>query len=270
MAGINSINNDYSFLFNALNGNASKQSSVAKLWSAYGNFQNNATSSLAGLTEINSNLKSVLTSYEDAKSTFNSEFSDNMDALSKSAAKVKDYYFSGIKAEGAITKTDVADEEGNITTRTNYSNDLRAALDAVNDFVTDYNNSIDFFKNNSSVSNRVEKLAQSFGDTSYRASLYESIGLTVGSGGTIEIDEERLANAIVNDPDKVSSILGKDGLAGKAESHVSFANSQKENLFPTAEKMLGDQISAASLYTGKAYRNMAAYSNMGNLVNMMF
>ena len=271
MAGINSINNDYSWLFNSIgNGNAKNQNSISKLWSAYGNFQNNATGALAGLQEINANLKSVLTSYEDAKSTFNAEFSENMDALSKSAAKVKDYNFGGINKEGAITTTNVSDEEGNVTAQTTYSKDLQAALDTVKDFVNDYNTSINFFKENSSVSNRVEKMAQIFSDTTYRAANYELIGLTVGSGGTIEIDEEKLANAIINDPDKVSSILGKDGFAGKAESHVSFANSQLESLFPTAEKMLGDQLDAASLYTGKAYRNMAAYSNMGNLINMMF
>ena len=113
-------------------------------------------------------------------------------------------------------------------------------------------------------------MANTFGDTTYRASLYESVGLNVGSDGSLEIDEEKLANAILNNPDKVSSVLGKGGLASKAEDHVSFAKGQQENLFPTAETMLGDQISAASLYTGKAYRNMSAYANMGNLLNMMF
>ena len=271
MAGINSINNDYSWLFNSIsNGNAKNQNSISKLWSAYGNFQSNATGALAGLQEINTNLKSVLDSYEEAKSTFNAEFSENMDALSKSAAKLKDYNFGGVQAEGAITKTNVSDEDGNITAQTTYSKDLQAALDTVKDFVNNYNTSISFFKDNASVSNRVDKLAQTFGDAGYRAANYNMVGITVGSGGTLEIDEEKLANAIINDPDKVSSVLGKDGLAGKAESHVSFANSQQEILFPTAEKMLGDQLSAASLYTGKAYRNMAAYSNMGNLINMMF
>ena len=268
MAGINQINNDYSWLFNSVSGK--KQDSISKLWSAYGNFQNNATSALSGLSEINANLKSVLASYEEAKSTFNAEFSDNMDALSKSAATLKDYNFGGVEAEGAITTTNVSDEEGNVTAQTTYSKDLQAALDTVKDFVNDYNTSINFFKDNASVSTRVEKLAQSFGDAGYRSALYESVGITVGSGGILEINEDKLADAIINDPDKVSSILGKDGLAGKAESHVSFANSQQEVLFPTAEKMLGDQISAATLYTGKAYRNMAAYGNMGNLINMMF
>ena len=267
-AGITSISNDYSWLFNSVAGK--KQDSISKLWSAYGNFQSNATTALSGLSEINANLKSVLASYDEAKQTFNAEFSDNMTALSKSAAALKAYNFGGINPEGAITTTDTADKDGNISTTTTYSKDLQAAIDTVRGFVDDYNTALNFFNDNASISKRVEKLAQSFGDAGYRAANYNLVGITVGSGGALEINEDKLANAIINDPDKVASILGKGGLADKAESHVSFATSQQENLFPTADKMLGDQISAASLYTGKAYRNMAAYGNMGNLINMMF
>ena len=113
-------------------------------------------------------------------------------------------------------------------------------------------------------------IATTFGDTTYRASAYSSIGLLTNSDGSLSINEAKLADTILNDPEKVSSILGKDGLAGKAESHISFANSQADKLFPTAQAMLGDQLDTAAVYTGKAYRNMTAYSNMGNLINMMF
>ena len=265
MSGINAIGNDYSWLFGTQN---KKQDSITQLWNAYGNYQSNAQNALAGLSEVNANLKSVLTSYNEAKSTFNAEFKENMDALSESAKEIEKYSFSVAK-EGAITNTETTDENGITTTKTTYSKDLQSALDIVSDFISNYNTSLKFLSDNASVSKRVENLATTFGDAGYRASIYESIGLTVGSGGMLEVNEEMLANAIVNNPDKVSSILGKDGLAGKAEEHVSFANSQAENLFPTAEKMLGSQLDAASLYTGKAYRNMATYANMGNLLNMM-
>ncbi len=266
MAGINPIGNDYSWLFN--NTQNKKQDSIARLWNAYGNYQSNAQSSLAGLSEINANLKAVLASYDEAKNTFNAEFKENMDALGKSSKEVAKYSFSVAK-EGAITNTETTDENGIVSTKTTYSKDLQAALDVVNEFVSDYNTSLKFLNDNASVSKRVENLANTFNDAGYRASAYESIGLTVGTGGMLEINEEILANAIVENPDRVSSILGSDGLAGKVESHISFANSQADRLFPTAQAMLGDQINAASLYTGKAYQNMAAYANMGNLLNMM-
>ncbi|MBR1645944.1 MAG: hypothetical protein IJ685_04110 [Selenomonadaceae bacterium] len=268
---INSIGNGAfgnNFLFNTATNNK-KQDSISQLWSQYGSYQNNANEALSGLTEIGTNVRSLLSSYDDAKSAFNSELSENMDALSKSAAKVKEYNFS-VSKDDAITKTDSTDENGKVTTTTTYSKELQGALDAVKDLVNDYNSSIKFFNDNGEVSKRVENLAKSFGDTTYRASLYESVGLTTKSDGSFEIDEEKLANAIVNDPDKVSRILGKDGLAGKAESHVSFANSQKDNLFPSAEKMFGNQLKNAAIYTGSAFRNMSALNNTGNLINMMF
>ena len=268
MAGINSLGgfNNYSWLFNT---NNQKQNAATQLWNAYGNFQNNATSSLAGITEVNANLKAVLASYDDAKTAFNSEFKETMEDLSKSSDKLKGYNFS-VEQEGAITTKTETDKDGNVTSTTTYSKDLQAALDTVKSFVDDYNSAVKFFGDHKDVSKRIEQLSTTFNDAGYRANLYDLIGLTVNSNGSISINEAKLAETIVNDPDKVSSILGKDGLAGKAESHISFANSQADKLFPTAQAMLGDQLDTASLYTGNAYRNMAAYSNMGNLINMMF
>ena len=263
---INSIANS-GWLFNTAG--SAKQDSISKLWSNYTASQKNATSALAGLQEVNANVKSLMTSYDNAKTAFRTELSENMDMLSQSAEKIKGYDFR-VEKDGAITTSRTTDEDGNVTTTTTYSKELQSALDTVKEFVNDYNASVKFFKDNASISKRVENMANTFGDATYRASNYEQIGLTVNSDGSFTIDEDKLANAIVNDPDKVSRTLGKDGLAGKAEEHISFANAQSENLFPTAQAMFGDQLDAAALYTGKAYRNMTAYSNMGNLLNMMF
>lgn len=249
--------------------NNQKQDSIAKLWSVYGSYQSNAQESLDGLTEVNTNLKAVLASYEEAKSAFNTELDETMEGLKASAEKVKSYDFS-VDKEGAITSVTNTDKDGNVTTETKYNEKLRAALDTVKDLVSDYNSAIKFFSENSSVSKRVERMATTFGDTTYRAANYAAIGLTVNKDGTLNINESKLADAILNDSGKVSSTLGADGLAGKAEDHISFANSQREQLFPTAKKMLGDQLDAAALYTGKAYNNVTAYNNMGNLLNMMF
>lgn len=268
MAGINSLTAaNYSRLFN--NTQNKKQDSISRLWDAYGNFQSNATSSAAGLTEVNTNLRAVLTSYEEAKGAFNSELEETMGNLSASSDKIKDYNFH-VESKGAITQQTDIDEDGNIVTTTKYSKDLQAALDTVNAFVDDYNSAIKFFSDNKSVSKRIEMLGQTFGDTTYRASLYEQIGLTVGSNGSLSINEAKLVDRILKEPDKVSSILGKDGLAGKADDHITFAASQANKLFPTANSMLGEQLKTAAVYTGNAYRNMAAYGNMGNLLNMMF
>lgn len=268
MANINALGNalNTNYLFTA---NNQRQDSIAKLWNAYGSYQTNAQQSLAGLTEINANVKSVLAAYEDAKTAFHTEFDETMSDLQTSAAKVKDYNFA-VNPEGAITTVTETDDAGKVTTTTKYSEELRAALDTVKNFVDDYNSAVKFFGDNKSVSKRMEMLGNAFGDTTYRAASYAGIGLTTNSDGSISINESKLAAAIVNDPGKVSTVLGSEGLAGKAESHIDFANGQRDKLFPAAEKMLGDELSAAALYTGNAFRNMSAINNVGNLLNMMF
>lgn len=268
MSGINAIGStDYSWLFNT--SNTKKQDSVARLWNAYGNYQSNAQTALAGLSEINANLKSLMASYDEAKTTFNREFEENMSELSKSSKEIQKFSFS-VPKDGAITKTATTGENGIVSTETTYSKDLQSALDVVSNFISNYNSSIKFLNDNASVSKRVENLATVFGDATYRAGSLSAIGLNVNSSGMIEINEEVLANAIVENPDRVSGLLGEGGLAAKADSHISYANSQQEKLFPTAEKMLGSQLDAAALYTGNAYRNMSSYAAMGNLLNMMF
>ena len=269
MANINNLSGNLLYNTNLLFGtNNQKQDSIAKLWSGYNSYQSNAQNAIAGLTEINTNLKAVLASYDDAKNAFNTEFEDNMSALSASADKLKTYNFN-VEKEGAITTTTSTDDKGVTTTTTTYSKELQAALDTVRGFVDDYNSAVNFFSENSSVSKRIEQLAKNFGDTTYNKNL-SSIGLTANSDGSLSINEAKLADAIINNPDKVSSVLGKDGLAGKAEDHISFANSQQDRLFPSAEKMLGSQLNEAAIYTGSAYRNMSALQNVGSLLNMMF
>ena len=263
--------NYYSSFFSANSANKNQtagQKAISNLWTSYSNQQSNAMTALSGLSEIKSGVSNVLASYDEAKNTFYDEFDENISALKDSAEKIKKYDFN--VGENPITKTESTNEDGEKVTTTTYSKDMQAALDTVKGFVEDYNNTIKFLSDNSEVSKRVGRLAQSFGDTTYRAGNYNTIGISVGSDGKMTIDEEKLANTIANDPDKVASVLGKDGLAGKAESHVSMANAQRDNLFPSAKSMLGDQLSAAALYTGGAYANMTSMANVGNLINMMF
>ena len=256
---------NYSYLFN---NRSAKQNSINSLWSNYGSFQQNATSNLAALTEIRQNASAVVESYNDAKDTFYTEFDDTMAELKESANNVKNFNFN--VGENAIVKAGEKDSEGNVASETTYSKSMQSALDTVKEFVDNYNDSIKFFQNNTAVSSRVEKLASEFGDTTYRSNAYAAIGISVASDGTLSINESTLAENIANDPDKVSSTLGSEGLAGKAENHIDTANAQRDRLFPTAKSMLGKQLEQAEIYTGGAYINMQNISNVGNLVNMMF
>ena len=263
----------YSYLFNSSTSNnkqTAAQKNINSLWSNYSaNVANNSSmNALAGLSEIKSGVASVVESYDNAKETFYNEFDDAMSSLSKSAKAVKDYDFN--VGENAITKNKTTNEDGKSVTTTEYSDKMKDALKTVKTFVDDYNSSIKFLNDNSSVSSRVSQMAKNFSDATYRSADYSSIGINVKSDGSLEIDEEKLAEKISNDPSKVSRLVGSDGLAAKAESHISSANAQRDRLFPSAQTMLGDQLSSAALYTGGTYAKMTAMANVGNLVTMMF
>ena len=169
-----------------------------------------------------------------------------------------------------ITQSPNPDETGTLRVETQYSKLMQSAVKTVHDFVENYNGSMEFFNENSAVSARSGKMAEIFADTTYRASIYESVGINVNSDGTLAVDDEKLARAIADNPDRVSDVLGRNGLADKAENHVDFANSQRSQLFPGAQSMFGDQLSSASFYTSGAYLNLNSFSTLGNLVNMMF
>lgn len=171
---------------------------------------------------------------------------------------------------GAITKTETYDDEGNMRIETAYGRVMQSALKTVQDFVDNYNGAIEFFQDNSSVSARVGRMAELFGDTTYRAASYEAIGISVKNDGSLAMDAEKVAQAIVDNPSRVADVLGRGGLADKAQAHVDVANSQRSQLFPSAQSMFGDELTTASFYTSGAYLNMNAASSLGNLVNMMF
>lgn len=231
---------------------------------------------VGAVAEVKQNADAVVKSYNEAKDTFYAEFDSNISALKKSAANIKNVNFN--VGENAITKTaetdkdgnEVKDKNGNTVMKTTYSKEMQSALDAVKELVDNYNEMLGFLQDNSEVSGRVSRMASNFGDTTYRASLYEEIGINVGKDGTLSIDEEKLANSIVNNGNKVARIVGSEGLAGKAEQHVNEASAQRNNLFPSAKTMIGKQMDQVELYTGKSMINMLNISNIGNLINMMF
>lgn len=274
-------NNTYSMLnFAANNGtslfgsqSSQKSDSISTMWNNYANSQNSSS----GLTALNVyNVKSsaaeVLNSYDSAKKEFNTEYKSTMDDLSKAVKSVNSTNFE--VGEDALTKTTstTTDKDGKTTTTTklNMSDDLKTAVKNVQNLVDKYNDAIDLFKGSESLSNSMKNMSTMFSDTKYRSENYASIGITVGKDGALSVDEEKLADAIVSSPDKVSRIIGKEGLAGKAESHMQIANSQQDKLFPSVSSMFGSQLKTAQAYTGTGLLSMSHYANVGNLFSMYF
>ena len=138
----------------------------------------------------------------------------------------------------------------------------------VENFLSDYNDAIDFFNDNSSVSKRVSRLATNFSDTTYFAKNFSEIGIVTAKDGTMKIDEDKLVDSITKNPSKVSRIL--ESLSDRADRKISTANAMRDNLFPSAKNMLGNSLSTAQAYSGRGFLNMNSYSNVGNLLNMFF
>jgi len=276
MATINSMaNNTYTMLTMAQNNglsmfgsNTAASAKSGDIWSNYGNSSAAASAMMSGISEVSSSKRELLASYDNAAKGFKAEFSSTMSDLSSSIKEMKKLDLN--VGENAITQKTVTAEDGTTSQKTEYSKPMQAALDTIGKFVDNYNSAVDLLGEYSDVSKRISQLASVFGDTTARAENYAKIGLDVGKDGKLTINEEKLAKAIQDSPGRVENILGKDGLTGKAENHVNFAQGQEDKLFPSVDTMFGKQLKQASVYSGSSLLQLHSIATMGNFVNMMF
>ena len=250
------------------NNSASSSSKSNDIWSNYGSSSSAASAMLSGVSEVSSSKRELLASYDNAAKGFKAEFNATMKDLSSSISDMKKLNLD--VGEDAITKKTVTAEDGTTSNVTEYNKAMKEALGTIGEFVDNYNSAIDMFKDYGDVSKRMSYMGTVFGDTTARANTYAKIGLNVGSDGKIAIDEEKLAKAIQDSPGRVENILGKNGLTGKAESHVNFAEGQSDRLFPSVDSLFGKQLKQASVYSGNSLLQLHSYANLGNFVNMMF
>ena len=276
MATISSMaNNTYTMLTMAQNNglsmfgsNAAASAKSGDIWSNYGNSSAAASAMMSGISEVSSSKRELLASYDNAAKGFKAEFSSTMSDLSSSIKDMKKLDLN--VGENAITQKTVTAEDGTTSQKTEYSKPMQAALDTIGKFVDNYNSAVDLLGEYSDVSKRISQLASVFGDTTARAENYAKIGIDVGKDGKLTINEEKLAKAIQDSPGRVENILGKDGLTGKAENHVNFAQGQEDKLFPSVDTMFGKQLKQASVYSGSSLLQLHSIATMGNFVNMMF
>ncbi|MBO6303696.1 MAG: flagellar filament capping protein FliD [Selenomonadaceae bacterium] len=255
------------------NTNNKKTDAISRLWNNYTSGNSGSGINAQNVYDIKQSAAELAASYDDAKKTFTAEYNSTMDDLKKAVNNFDKINFN--VGEDALTKSTktVTDKDGKTSTETvlNMNSDLKSAVKGVTDLVKNYNDAIDLFKDNEAISERMKTVGNMFKDTTYRAGNYSEVGINVKSDGKLEIDEEKLAETIVKNPDKVSRILGNDnGLAAKADSHMNIANIQKDKLFPGIESMFGNQLKTASAYTGKAMLAMNKYSNMGEIFNSYY
>ncbi len=228
----------------------------------YGLLGSISSSSMSGLMGLRSGMTELVKSYDSTAKAFKTEFSDTMSDLSKASADIKKINFD-VGGKSALTQT--TSEDGTVTTTK--SSELVDALKGIEDFASKYNDAIGFFKDNADLSKYMKNIANTFSDTTYRAKQFSGIGIVVGNDGKMKIDEDVLTKALTENPSKVGRLLGKDGLAGMADRHISFAKSQQNRLFPSISSALGINGKSSSLYSSNSLMRMSGYSSLGNLFN---
>jgi hypothetical protein len=238
------------------------QDSLTNLWSSYTASASSSGSltSLSSISGISTSASELVSSYDEAKKVFSTQFGSAMSDLTDSAKTVAKMNYN-------FSQSDITTAEDGTKT---YSDSLKSAIKNVKQLVSDYNDALNLTSDYSSVSKRMKSLASTFADTTYRADSYKQIGINVDSAtGELSVDEDKLASALVENGSRVQNALGNSGLAGKAESHASFALSQQDKAFPSMQKMLGNQLTLASAYTNpKLLTASVQYGMIGNLLSM--
>ena len=276
MATISSMaRNNYMMLKYAQNnGKSLFESNVSSvrasaLWSnsnsllgTYASSPGSAASVMSGAFGVRSAMNDMVKSYDTAAKAFHSDFTSTMDDLSKASNAIKGMTFD---VGGASAVSSVTNENGTVTAKKSAA--LTDALKSIENFAAKYNDAIDFFRDNADVSKSMKNMTNVFSDTTYRSGLLSSIGVAVGSDGKMKLDEDVLTKSLTENPAKVERILGKGGLAGKADQHISFARSQQNRLFPSVSSALGGAVKSGSVYSGNSLLRLSSFSSIGNLLN---
>ena len=238
------------------------QDSISSLWSGYTNSSSTGIADLSALSGVSSSAAGLVNSYNEAKCTFQTQLKAYMGDLKNSAQTVRNMSYE-------FSAQDITEAEDGSKT---YSDGLKNAIKNVKQLVSDYNDALDLTSDYSSVGKRMESLHKSFADTTYRADTYKQLGISVDSKtGKMTVDEDKLATALTENGDRAKTALGANGLAGKAEQHLTQANNQSEHLFPSMQSMFGDSIKTASAYTNPKVLNASVqYGMIGNLFSSMF
>ena len=240
------LNSTWSSIINNANG---QSNSILK---NLGNAYDEGRKFIQSVADARSSISQLAKDYTDTKSTFKAELGSTMTDLSSSISKMRSggFYVKGFTEE---------DTQKNI----------KSVISNVADFAKNYNEAVGFMNDNSSVSKRVERLADSFADNTYFASSLNKIGISVDKKGALSIDETRLAKALENDNGSTSYTLGL--LASRAENKVSMTNAQSDRLFPSISEMMGSSMKQTqALYSASALTRQNAYNSVGGLLDMYF
>jgi hypothetical protein len=232
----------------------------SSLYSTQYRGQDSSAQELSSIMEIANQARNLRKTYAETSSKFYAGYDSNMKDLRKAAGKVS----------GTDFQLDKSDIKTNADGSKTYSDRLKNAIGNVKDLVNEYNETTDFLRDNKSLGKGVQQLTTEFSDTTYKADSYAKMGITVDAKtGKMSVNENRLARALTDSPAQSEAILGKGGLAGRADRHAQYAQLSRSRVLPSMEQAIGSQLNyAANMLNGRSLPTMSRYSNMLNLFSI--
>lgn len=244
----------------AIFGGSTQRQGNSSLYAAQYRGQDSSVDELSSILAIANQAAKLRKTYAETSSKFYAEYDGNMKDLRKAAR--------------AVENTDFKFSRSDITTNADgsrsYSDRLKSAIADVKDLVSKYNETSDFLRDNKELGKGVQALSSEFSDTTYMAGSYAKMGISVdGATGKLRVNENLLADALIDSPARSEAILGRGGLAGRADRHAEAAQFSRRSVIPTMEQAIGGQLSYASnILNGRSLPTMSRYSNMLNLFSI--
>ena len=244
----------------ALFGDQQARKRGSSLYSAQYRSKESSAQELRSIMDIANQAANLRKTYAETSSKFYAEYDSNMKDLRKAAGKVS----------GTDFQLDKSDVKTNADGSKTYSDRLKNAIGNVKDLVNEYNETSDFLHENKSLGKSVQQLTTEFSDTTYKADSYAKMGITVDAKtGKMSVNESRLARALTDSPAQSEAILGKGGLAGRADRHAQYAQMARSRVIPSMEQAIGGQLDyAANMLNGRSLPTMQRYSNILNLFSI--
>ena len=244
----------------ALFGDQQARKRGSSLYSAQYRSKESSAQELRSIMDIANQAANLRKTYAETSSKFYAEYDSNMKDLRKAAGKVS----------GTDFQLDKSDIKTNADGSKTYSDRLKNAISNVKDLVNEYNETSDFLRENKSLGKGVQQLTTEFSDTTYKADSYAKMGITVDAKtGKMSVNESRLARALTDSPAQSEAILGKGGLAGRADRHAQYAQMARSRVIPSMEQAIGGQLNyAANMLNGRSLPTMQRYSNILNLFSI--
>ena len=219
-----------------------------------------ASGSLTPMLKPVSGLSDFLADYIDSKNRFEAELRMTLQEARKAAASMETMEYAQMERQEHTAEVAEAVSEPKKD---------RDSVGTVETFANRYNNLTEFFKENKDVSERTSSITSALKDASRSVGAFSAIGITADANGKLHVNATRLAASLKDRPESVEYVLGKGGLAGRAQKSIKLATFNQDKLFPSVSYALGREDNPAkSMYSSKAVAAQNDFKARGSMLNL--